>query len=86
MITPDSFIENWDKSKYGLVSFEEECISSFALSPQTKGFLTIAGLPESAPPFLTFEPPAEGGAMKLTLPLLIKGVFGGMRCITIKKI
>ncbi|MFY4775063.1 SUKH-4 family immunity protein [Metabacillus sp. RGM 3146] len=46
---------------YGLVRYQEESIINTNLPTETKEFLSIAGMPESAPPFLTFEPSSLGG-------------------------
>jgi len=36
MITPEDFLNKWDKDFFGLVSFDEEAIKSFSLAPWTK--------------------------------------------------
>ncbi|MHA6530700.1 SUKH-4 family immunity protein [Paenibacillus sp. BAC0078] len=66
MITPQEFLDNWDKETYGLVKYDHLFIDTFSLSQESKHFLIKAGLPESAPPFLTFESSAKGGGVRLT--------------------
>lgn len=66
MISPQEFLEKWNIETYGLVNYEESNINSFSLTNETKDFLIKAGLPESAPPFLTFESSTEGGGVRLT--------------------
>lgn len=66
MISPQEFLDNWNQDIYGLISYSEKVVNSFTLSYETKEFLTEAGFPESAPPFLTFESVANGGGERLT--------------------
>lgn len=66
MITPQEFLGKWNSETYGLVNYDEASINSYSLTNETKDFLIIAGLPESAPPFLTFESSNNGGGIKLT--------------------
>lgn len=66
MITPQEFLDSWDKETYGLVEYDNKAIDSFSLSQESKDFLSKAGLPESASPFLTFECTAKGGGGRLT--------------------
>lgn len=66
MISPEKFLIKWDSDTYGLVNYEESVINSFSIDNQTKDFLIKAGLPESAPPFLTFESSINGGGIRLT--------------------
>jgi hypothetical protein len=65
LISPQDFLSNWNKDIYGLISYDEILIDSFSLSQDTKDFLIEAGLPESAPPFLTFESEVNGGGERL---------------------
>lgn len=65
MISPEGFLNKWNSDTYGLVNYEESVINLFSLDNQTKDFLIKAGLPESAPPFLTFETSTNGGAIRL---------------------
>lgn len=66
MISPQEFLDKWNRDTYGLVGYKEAKINSFSLNNQTKDFLIKAGLPESAPPFLTFEDSTNGGGIRLT--------------------
>jgi hypothetical protein len=66
MITPQEFLDRWDKETYGLVEYDEQIIHSLSLAPETKKFLTEAGLPESASPFITFESSNDSGGHRLT--------------------
>lgn len=66
MISPQEFLGKWNSEIFGLVNYEESSINSFSLTNETKDFLTKAGLPESAPPFLTFESSNHGGGIRLT--------------------
>lgn len=65
MISPQDFLENWNKDLYGLINYDEKIINTFSLSQDTKDFLIEAGFPESAPPFLTFESAVNGGGERL---------------------
>ncbi|XNQ11398.1 hypothetical protein AA0Y26_03650 [Lysinibacillus sp. 3P01SB] len=65
MISPEESLNKWNSDTYGLVNYEESVINSFSLDNQTKDFLIKTGLPESAPPFLTFESSTNGGAIRL---------------------
>ncbi|SFB99344.1 SUKH-4 immunity protein [Bacillus sp. OV322] len=65
MISPQDFLDDWNKDLYGLINYDEKIIKSFTLSQETKDFLIEAGFPESAPPFLTFESAVNGGGEKL---------------------
>lgn len=65
MFSPQDFLDNWNKDIYGLVNYDEKIINSFSLSQETKDFLIKIGFPESAPPFLTFEPEVNGGGERL---------------------
>lgn len=66
MISPQEFLERWNKDIYGLVSFEEEGLNEIGITTCAKEFLLIAGLPESAAPFLTFEGSDQGGGSPLS--------------------
>ena len=66
MITPQEFLDSWDKETYGLVEYDNKVIDTCSLSQESKNFLVKAGLPESASPFLTFESSAKGGGGRLT--------------------
>ncbi|WP_374019756.1 SUKH-4 family immunity protein [Paenibacillus thiaminolyticus] len=65
MITPREFLDNWNKDVYGLVEFNDDMINSYNLSKETKDFLIIAGLPESASPYLSFDSFNKGGGVRL---------------------
>ncbi|MFU7588221.1 SUKH-4 family immunity protein [Priestia sp. RMT2NF4] len=65
MISPQDFLDNWNKDIYGLVNYDEKIINSLPLSQETKDFLIEAGFPESSPPFLTFESAVSGGGERL---------------------
>lgn len=65
MITSQEFLDKWDEEIYGRVDYDAEVINSYSLPQATKNFLIEAGLPESAPPFLTFESSATGGGVRL---------------------
>ncbi|MGJ3197239.1 SUKH-4 family immunity protein [Peribacillus frigoritolerans] len=66
MISPQEFLNKWNSDTYGLVNYDESNINSFSITNETKIFLIKAGLPESAPPFLTFESSTNGGGIRLT--------------------
>ena len=66
MISPQEFLDKWNSDIYGLVNYEKSNINSFSFTNETKDFLIKAGLPESAPPFLTFESSINGGGIRLT--------------------
>ncbi len=65
MISPQHFLDNWNKDLYGLVKYDEKIINSYSFSRNTKKFLIEAGFPGSAPPFLTFESTDNGGGERL---------------------
>ncbi|MGM0923925.1 MAG: hypothetical protein ACQEWW_22410 [Bacillota bacterium] len=46
MISPQEFLERWNKDIYGLVSFEEEGLNEIGITTFAK-FLLIVGLPVS---------------------------------------
>ena len=56
MAAPEEFRDAWEKAGDQLVAFPAAAFSGLELPPQTVTFLTTAGLPESAAPFLTFGP------------------------------
>lgn len=66
MITPKKFLDKWNKEVFPLVDYNIDNINSLVLPKEAKDFLIESGLPESAPPYLNFESPANGGATKLT--------------------
>lgn len=66
MISPEEFLDKWNSVTYGLVNYDDDTINLFSLNRETKEFLIKAGLPESAPPFLTFESSTSGGGIRLT--------------------
>jgi hypothetical protein len=65
MISPQEFLERWNKDIYGLVHYEEVVIDKSVILNNDKNFLVIAGLPESAAPFLSFEGSEQGGGKPL---------------------
>lgn len=84
MLTPQEFLDRWDKETYGLVEYDNKVVmASFSLTQESKNFLIQAGLPESASPFLTFESSANGGGSRLTEkyddadPLYAKYIYVG---------
>lgn len=65
MISPQEFLDTWNKDIFGLISYNEQIINCYSLSQETKVFLIAAGLPNSAPPFLSFESVDDSGAERL---------------------
>ena len=63
MITAEIFLSKWDTEIMPLVSYDEKIIKKLGLTEEVKTFLKEAGLPEAAPPYLTFESPKQGGAV-----------------------
>jgi hypothetical protein len=60
MFSPKDFIACWGKDDAPLLRFPKRALARLLLSEEDKVFLTQAGLPEDAAPFLTFEVPASG--------------------------
>lgn len=63
MITAEIFLSKWDTEIMPLVSYDEKIIKKLGLTEEVKTFLKEAGLPEAAPPYLTFESSKQGGAI-----------------------
>ena len=57
MLSPEEFADKWGTTLAALVPFPKAAIERVALSKEDRAFLTAAGLPESAAPFLSFESP-----------------------------
>ena len=74
MITPKDFKDRWNTEMDPLFSFKEDMIDFLNFSPQTKKFLTEAGLPESAPPYLNFVSSEKGGGVRMTNSDLFEGI------------
>lgn len=66
MITPQEFLAVWNTEVYGLFTYDQERIAAIDIPEETKQFLSIAGLPDSAPPFLSFIPEEQGGVTLLS--------------------
>jgi len=60
MITPNVFRDLWRDDDDSLVLFFPELLTDIQISDNSKIFLTSAGLPESAAPFLDFAAPVDG--------------------------
>ena len=60
MLSPKEFVAQWGKDDVPLMRFPKKAVERLALSEEDKSFLTQAGLPEDAAPFLTFEAPESG--------------------------
>ena len=60
MLAPEQFSNKWGTTLAGLIQFPNEAIQRTTLPQEDKEFLVIAGLPESAAPFLSFESPTSG--------------------------
>ncbi|WP_026908815.1 SUKH-4 family immunity protein [Paucisalibacillus globulus] len=55
MIKPEEFNNKWDINKDGpLITFNEQELIGLDFSDELKKFLTVAGLPETPPPYLEF--------------------------------
>lgn len=59
MLSPDDFVARWGKD-CRLIRFQKKTLSGLAIADTDKVFLTSAGLPKSAAPFLEFELPESG--------------------------
>lgn len=59
MLSPRDFVTQWGK-KDPLVRFRKKALERLELADADKEFLVVAGLPESAAPFLGFTAPKSG--------------------------
>ncbi|MBU8881370.1 SUKH-4 family immunity protein [Bacillus sp. FJAT-29790] len=66
MISPNEFLNSWDKELFGLIRYEMDEIKDLNIPIDSKKFIIEAGLPESAPPFLNFHTKTKGGMEKIT--------------------
>jgi hypothetical protein len=66
MITPQEFLTVWNREVYGLLTYDQERIAALDIPEEAKQFLSTAGLPDSAPPFLSFIPEEQGGVTLLS--------------------
>lgn len=66
MITPQEFLSVWNREVYGLFTYDQERIAALDIPEEAKQFLSNAGLPDSAPPFLSFIPEDQGGLSPLS--------------------
>lgn len=60
MLSPKDFVARWGKDDVPLVRFPMKVLKSLSISEADKAFLSQAGLPESAAPFLSFRAPDSG--------------------------
>ena len=62
MISPNEFRERWcdDGDLESLVVYPLEALETLSIPEESRTFLTSAGLPESAAPFLDFRAPDHG--------------------------
>ena len=60
MLSPKDFVARWGKDDLPLIRFPKKALEGLTLSEEDKAFLTQAGLPEEAAPFLAFEAPESG--------------------------
>lgn len=59
-MTPQEFKQAWEeRSRSPLIAFPPSVFEGTGVSPQTRQFLTEAGLPEAAGPFLMIDPPGS---------------------------
>lgn len=55
MILPEEFHDKWDANKDGpLIKFNSKALMNIEFSNEVKNFLSVAGLPETPPPYLEF--------------------------------
>jgi len=70
MISPREFKERWERSEelidWRLNPFPAESLLGVSLPPDVKTFLTEAGLPDEAAPFLNFKPPKTGNLIRVS--------------------
>lgn len=61
LISPDDFRKRWCKDdEDSLVVYSTESLVEVSIPDESRVFLTLAGLPESAAPFLDFSAPENG--------------------------
>ena len=60
MLSPKDFVDQWEQVDETLVRFPMKALKSLSISEADKTFLSQAGLPESAAPFLSFSAPDSG--------------------------
>ncbi len=53
-MSPEEFKENWEVTGEAIVSMPSSHLDGLGLNPQSVSFLSIAGLPDGASPFLSF--------------------------------
>jgi hypothetical protein len=60
MLSPKEFAARWGKDDVPLMRFPKKAVDRLSVSEEDKAFLTQAGLPEDAAPYLAFEAPRSG--------------------------
>jgi hypothetical protein len=67
MLTPQEFKQRWERVAGDcLVAFPGQSLADVRVSPEVHAFLTEAGLPREAAPFLNFEPPDTGTLQRVS--------------------
>lgn len=64
-MNPNEFRKRWNPKLYSFVQYEEDKLKNLDIPVTCKHFLLKAGLPESAAPFLNFEPTKKGSLRNL---------------------
>ncbi len=60
MLLPKEFIDRWGEDDGAIVAFPKKNLERLALPEAAQAFLSEAGLPKDAAPFLTFSAPDSG--------------------------
>lgn len=76
MIDGVEFKKRWNKDVFPLNKYIPSKVEQLKIDEKNKAFLLIAGLPDSAAPFLTFEKDEKGGLSKLNELYKIEGIYG----------
>lgn len=66
MITAQEFLSVWNREVFGLLTYDKARVATLDIPEEAKQFLSEAGLPESAPPFLDFLSEDRGGLTLLS--------------------
>lgn len=81
-MTPQQFKQSWESGEGdALIAFPQHALSDVLISPEALLFLVEIGLPESAAPYLNFEPPKTGTLHRVSALWLQKAAFDRYRVI-----
>jgi hypothetical protein len=82
MITAMHFKDRWESAAEDrLTAFPESSLADVRIPPEVRVFLTEAGLPDQAAPFLDFGPPTSGPLERVSTVWKLPPTFDRYRII-----